>query len=128
MGSNPFHEPRITAFPMKNALNPFLRGAQLLFAVLLIVFATARLLLLTLWRDNPEMELFLCRRLLICDTDRLREESSRRNWRKESLRKLLPRFLTFRKPCGAIPLPRIAGVNLARPCSKAVSQIRRRQP
>jgi tetratricopeptide (TPR) repeat protein len=60
---------------MKNALNPCLRGVQLLFAVLLIFFAVARLLLLTVWRDNPGMELFLCRRLLICDTDRLRERA-----------------------------------------------------
>jgi Tetratricopeptide repeat len=60
---------------MKNALNPFLRGVQLLFAVLLIFFAAARLLLVTVWRDNPGMELFLCRHLLICDTDRLRERS-----------------------------------------------------
>jgi Tetratricopeptide repeat len=55
--------------------NPLLRGVQLLFAVLLIFFAAARLLLLTVWRDNPGMELFLCRHLLICDTDRLRERA-----------------------------------------------------
>lgn len=60
---------------MKSALNPLLRGVQLLFAVLLIFFAVARLLLLTVWRDNPQMELFLCRHLLICDTDRLRERA-----------------------------------------------------
>ena len=60
---------------MKKALNPILRGAQLLFAVLLIVFATAKLLLLSVWRDNSEMELFLCHHLLICDTDRLREKA-----------------------------------------------------
>ena len=60
---------------MKKALNPILRGAQLLFAALLIVFATAKLLLLTLWRDNPEMELFLCHHLLVCDSDRLRERA-----------------------------------------------------
>jgi len=60
---------------MKSALNPLLRSVQLLFAVLLIFFAVARLLLLTVWRDNPQMELFLCRHLLICDTDRLRERA-----------------------------------------------------
>src|SRR5262245_63057449 len=60
---------------MKNALNPLLRGVQLLFAVLLIFFAVTRLLLLTVWRDNPGMELFLCRHLFVCDTDRLRERA-----------------------------------------------------
>ncbi|HEU0007900.1 MAG TPA: tetratricopeptide repeat protein [Terriglobia bacterium] len=77
LGSN--HQPRATYHSivpnMKKALNPILRGAQLLFAVLLIVFATAKLLLLSVWRDNPGMELFLCRHLLICDTDRLRERA-----------------------------------------------------
>ena len=38
----------------------------------------------------------------------------KRNLRKESRTKWLPPLLTLRKPCDAIPLPRIAGVNLAR--------------
>ncbi len=60
---------------MKNPLNRSLRGVQLLLAVLLILFAVARLLLATVWRDNSQMELFLCRNLLICDSDRLLERA-----------------------------------------------------
>jgi hypothetical protein len=60
---------------MKNALNPFIRSVPLLFGILLFLLAVARLLLATVWRDNAQMELLLCRNLLICDTDRLLERA-----------------------------------------------------